>query len=77
MFRSKKNIKKTFKISRAKTRPIKYGRVFLVPWVKCPVYATVHAYNGQFCFYRVPETHGHVKLVNLYSTALYTAKNKS
>ena len=38
--------------------------------VTCQVYVTVHGHTGQvtfLSFYKVPETHSHVKLVTLYT----------
>ena len=40
--------------------PVKHGPVFLVPNLTFQVYATVHMYNGQVTFYKVPEKHAHV-----------------
>ena len=37
----------------------------------CPVYATLHPYTGKVTFYKVPESHGHVKLVSLYNSDIH------
>ena len=44
--------------------------VFLVPCIKCPLYACTVAYTGKITFYKVTDKHGHVNLVMLY--LLYT-----
>ena len=36
--------------------PVKHGRLFLYK-VTCPVYGTVHVYNGQVTFSKVPNKH--------------------
>ena len=40
--------------------------------VTCPVYATVNVYTGLVTFYKVPETHGHVKLVTIHKVITET-----
>ena len=39
--------------------------------MNCPAHATVHIYTGQVSFYKVPETHGNVNLVTLYTFGSY------
>ena len=43
--------------------------------VTCPVFTCTGVYIGQITFYKVPEKHGHVKLVALYFIKILSGKN--